>query len=696
MKILKKYESSYYKASIFLLLLSFIIFLIAFLFQNGKYYSYSDLGEFPGSNLGDYSLYDFRYGGGFNFNHINYLNSLLIILNNYINNIQLISSLNFIIFSFINFYIYLNNFRYIKNNIKILISLFYSINFFTVGSYFNITSGVYLFYAVIPLIFKLYFIIFNKINVPKLYFILSFLYLQIYFFYKHQAFIYLLFILISLFYLFLFKKINIKNYIFLLLYLLVINFPLLFNMVIYALEQYHANKIFNINYSSIFLKNNISFYKILIFARDHYIISYLGLIIPFLIVNRLFANFISIYKFSNNLHTNFSINFKFNLKLLNDKYFLFLIFFCFFILFFIADLGFVNYLKSLIFGNIVFFYPLRTLDKLYSFIPFIFISIFIYRLKTINRNYFILIFSILIFLSIIKSVFYFEHKFKPDGLSHTTYKLTSHFNHDYLEASNYINNNLGLNVLINKRKNEDLIGWVEIQDEFILGKHPLINIINESIINIYDKNLLFKNVNYNLGSLFDNNYYEELYIILKLMSIRNVIIDKANLTDNNIIILGKLKKMEELGYLTLKFKNNKINIYELNNFLGIVYTSNISTTDIFSSPFTSLSENYKKLSLKNCVNNSCESVKISNFIILNRSYSPFWTYDLFDNKLLRAYSSPLGNNEFVNKKGSAGSVNYLGNFLIKTSIYTNLLSLITIIASLIISWRHLTECKSLK
>ena len=149
MKILKKYDSSYYKASIFLLLLSFIIFLYAFLFQNGRYYSYSDLGEFPGSNLGDYSLYDFRYGGGFNFNHINYFNSLLIFLNNFINNIQLISSLNFIIFSFINFYIYLNNFRYIKNNIKILISLFYAINFFTVGSYFNITTGVYLFYAVI-------------------------------------------------------------------------------------------------------------------------------------------------------------------------------------------------------------------------------------------------------------------------------------------------------------------------------------------------------------------------------------------------------------------------------------------------------------------------------------------------------------------------------------------------------------------
>jgi len=241
--------------------------------------------------------------------------------------------------------------------------------------------------------------------------------------------------------------------------------------------------------------------------------------------------------------------------------------------------------------------------------------------------------------------------------------------------------------------NQDLIGWVEIQDDFILGKHPLINIINESLINIYDKNIAFNNVKYNLGSIFDNNYYDELYIILKLMSIRNIIFDKANLRNNNIIILGKLKTLETLGYLSLKYENNSVIIYELNNFLEILYTSNKSMKEMFSSPLSSLSLNYNNLKLKNCINNSCESEKISNFIIFNRTYSPFWTYGLSDNGLARPYSSPLGNNEFINKKGSDGSVNYLNNFLIKTSILTNILSLITIIAVLIISWRIKVQCE---
>jgi hypothetical protein len=455
-------------------------------------------------------------------------------------------------------------------------------------------------------------------------------------------------------------------------------------MLIYSIEQYYGNKIFQVNYSNIFLNNNISFLKIFTFSRDGYYINFLGLIIPFLICIRLYySNILSTFFIKNN-QIIFILSYK--IRLLNDNFYLLLIFFVSIILFFIADLGIINYLKSLIFSNIIFFYPLRTLDKLYSFVPFLFISIFIYRLKTINRNYVTLIFSILIFLSIIKSNYYFSHTFKEDGLSHSSYKLTSYFNDDYLEASKYINNNIGLSVFVNKRKSPDLMGWVEIQKEFILGKHPLINIVNESIVNIYDKNIIFNNVNHNLGSILENNLYEEFYIILRLMSIRNIVFDTVNLTDNNII-LKKLKKLEDLDFVKLKFQNNSIIIYELNNFMQTNYTSTKSTKDIFSSPLSSLSSNYKNYNFKNCINYSCESENISNFVILSRTYSPFWTYGLSDNKLVRPYLSPLGNNEFFNKKGSAGSIIYLSNSIINFSIVTNILSIVLTISVLLISFR---------
>ncbi len=595
-----------YNNSIFynLCCISFILIfgLIVYGNQFNRYWSFSDLSQYSYVNL-YLKIYDFRNFGGINFNTFNLFSIIENELNKKINNQQLISFLIFSILSFINYSIYeysINKFKKSYTN-----GLIYAINPFTALSFANISNNIYQYYALIPLIFLIVVYVIDNINVKKIIKIICILSFQFYFIFLHPSFLVLTLYILFLSYLIrLYLFGGIKNFFVLTFVSLVLLSGVILISLIGVIDPLISNSVNSETMVSVFTTNSVDFWNLISLNR-----------------------YPSFFRLSNSIIGIISLILIYNLfirkKFINNslsKYYL--IFFIILILF-TVNLYELNFLRNYLFENIILFWPFRTNDKLIIFLPFLILGI----ANQINISDFLKVFVklfkyIIIILCLFESLHYNKiNIIKNEALSKYNISFNSPRSNQLEEVANIINNDPGFTLILSSRSKKNLIGWVELPEINLLGKHPFFDLLSTKSIIDDDYMLTIGNKQFTLRNIIEHNDANVIYNILRLTSFKYIFIDKySDITTykNNVNHIKKLLKHKKI---IKYFENESGIVYQLIDSLNAGYYISINPNEIFFVKDGKISLTSKLFKISN---NAGLNNDQFNYYILNTKYSYFW------------------------------------------------------------------------
>ena len=580
-----------------------IIFgLISYGNQFNRYWSFSDLSQYSFVNL-NFKLYDNRNFGGVNFNIFNLLSILESQLNILVNNQQFISFILFSILAYFNYKIFEYNIDF--NNRNGINSVIYAINPFTAVSFSNISNNLYQYYSLIPLLFLIVIFVLKNVNKRKILGFVALLSIQFYLIFLHPSFLILtLYILIFSYFLNLILYKNFKNFLTFIFFTILVLSGVIVISVIGLIDPLISKSVNSDTMLNVYTNNTINFWNLI--SLDRYS--------NFFRLSNCLIGFISIIIFYNILILKNFVDAK-----LTKIYLISLII----ILLIIVNLYQFNLVRNYLFKYIPLFWPLRTNDKLYIFLPFLILCLSnqIYIREKI-KLFITSIKYIIIFLCLVESIYYNKvDVLINESISKYSFSFNSPKLYHLEEMASIINKDPGSTLILSSRSKSELIGWVELPEINLLGKHPFFDLLHTK--SIIDDDILYNisNTKISLRNIIKNSKSDVVYTILRLNSFKYIFIDKySDLStfknnQNYLINLIKNKKIFKC------YENESGIIYKLFDPLAKEYYISIAPDDILVNNEGKISLSSKKYYVINGDNGNLNKLY---YFILNTKYSYYW------------------------------------------------------------------------
>jgi hypothetical protein len=524
-------------------------------------------------------------------------------LNILVENQQFTSFILFSFLSYLNYKIFEYNVDY--NNRNSINSVIYAINPFTAVSFSNISNNLYQFYSLIPLLFLIVIYVLKNVNKRKILGFIALLSTQFYLIFLHPSFLIVtLYILFFSYFLNLLLYKNMRNFLTFAFFTLLGLSGVIGIALIGLFDPLISKSINSYTMLNVYTNNVINFWNLI--SLDRYS--------NFFRPSNFLTGFLSIIIFYNILIIKNFIDAK-----LTKIYLISLII----ILLIIVDLYQFNIFRNYLFQYIPLFWPLRTNDKLYIFLPFLILCLSnqIYIGEKI-KLFTTLIKYIIIILCLVESTYYSKvDVLINESISKYSFSFNSPKLYHLEEMARIINKDPGFTLILSSRSKAELIGWVELPEINLLGKHPFFDLLQTK--SIIDDDIFYNisGAKVSLRSIIKDNKSDVAYTILRLNSYKYIFIDKySDLTSfkNNLNYLKNLIKNKKIFKC---YENESGIIYKLYDPLDAKYYISISPEDIFVNNEGKISLSSKKYYIINGDNGNLDKF---NYFILNTKYSYYW------------------------------------------------------------------------